>query len=772
VKPATELQPLRNLCLIALLISTSAVFAADLSTHMAERVATLLNQMTLEEKVAQMDQYGVWDLGENQATITSIGVGSVLGELTPEQYNQLQAQAEKTRLKIPILCAIDACHGDGLIPGATVFPTSISLAATFNSALAAKIATIAAREVRGYGHAWIFTPTLDVTQDARFGRAGETFGECPFVTSVMADACVRGYQGALDPLQNVAACAKHFVAGGVSQGGVNHATADVSERTLRTVFLPPFKAAVDAGCLTIMAGHNDVAGIPMHANKWLLTDVLKGEYGFKGIVVSDMADVRNLVNGALHWVASDHKSALAMGINAGVDIYMNSKNRAEFIDPVTALVKEGAVTQARIDDAVRRILRVKFLLGLFEHRYVDVAKAHQAFGAEDARRAALRGARETIVLLKNEKALLPLPLGKYKRIFVSGPDADNQSILGDWTFEQPASNIVTVLQGIRAAAGGETEIDYLNCGRIKGKPSVITRQSIETADPRLINQRIAAEDGAISDYAIAEARRRAALADLSIVVIGGYALRWEWSLRTYGESCDRPTIDLYGRQLELVQALQAAGKPVVAIIVNGPPLNEPWVSENIPAIVYALEPGMYGGQALGEILFGTVNPSGRLPYTIPRTAGQIPQFYYLRHSRFWTGYSLGTGAADNQPAWEFGHGLSYTTYHYSSLVVPAEAKLGADIPIQLTVRNSGPMAGDHSILLFVSASYQSIAPPVKELKAFTKIHLEPGESKLVRLTVKPEDLAIWNAEMKRVIEPGEFKVVVGDQVGHFALHRQ
>jgi beta-glucosidase len=761
-----------HLVLIILFAESSALLAAEVAANTDARVEALLAQMTLEEKIAQMDQYGTWDVNSptNTQLLTTIGIGSTLGEMTPEEYNELQAKAEKSRLKIPVLCAIDACHGDGLISGATIFPTSISLAATFNSELASNTAALAAREIRGYGHHWTFTPTIDVTQDARFGREGETFGECPFVTSVMADAYVRGYQGNLDPSQNVAACPKHFVGGSISMGGVNHATAEVSERTLRTVFLKPFKAAVDAGCLTIMAGHNDVAGIPMHANKWLLTDVLKGEFGFKGLVISDMQNVDNLHS--LHWVAPDHKAAIAMGINAGVDVYMNSQDRRTFIEPMLELVKEGSISPARIDDAVRRILRVKFRLGLFEHRYVDVAKAYQAFGGEAARKIALQGAREAVVLLKNQNALLPLPPGKYKHIFVTGPDADNQAILGDWTFQQPASNIVTMLQGIRAAAGEETEIDYFNCGRIKGKPSAITQQSVQTADPRLVNQRIATEDGAMSDYSIAEAGRRAAQADLTVVVVGGYGLRWEWGLRTYGESCDRPAIDLYGRQLELVKAVQAAGKPVVAIIVNGPPLNEPWVNENIPAILYSLEPGMFGGQALGEILFGKVNPSGRLPYTIPKTAGQIPMFYYMRHSRYWTGYGLSTSRADDQPAWPFGYGLSYTAYKYSNLSVPKTVKAGEDIPVEVTVRNTGSIAGDHSVLLFTSALDQSVAPAVKELKGFTKIRLNPGESKTVRLTIKASDLAIWDAAMKHVIEPGEFKVMVGDQTGTFVLTGQ
>jgi beta-glucosidase len=737
----------------------------DAKLPIEKRIDDLLARMTLEEKIAQMDQYIVEDARstQNEKTLTTVGIGSTLGELTPEEYNELQKLAEQARLKIPVLCGIDACHGHALMPGATVFPTNSSMAATFNPDLAFKTATLAAREVRGWGHHWIFTPTLDVTQDARFGRTGETFGECPFVTSVMADAYVRGYQGNLDPSCTVAACPKHYVGGGVSQGGCNHASAELSERTLRQVFLKPFKAAVDAGCLSIMGGHNDIAGIPAHANKWLLTDVLKKEYGFQGVVLSDMGDVRNLAKGELHSTAPDHKAALAQGMNAGVDIYMNSSSRKEFIEPMLELVNEGKVSQARVDDAVRRVLRVKFKLGLFEHRYVDVAVAHKAFGADDAQAVALQGAREAVVLLKNQGELLPLPPGKYKKIFVTGPNADNQALLGDWSFRQPDDNVTTVVEGLRAVVGTDAEIDYFNCGRIKGKPSPITREAAMTADPRLLNQKIAEGNGAINDFAIAEAGRRAAQADLAIVVIGGYGLRWEWGLRTYGESCDRPTIDLYGRQLELVKAIQASGKPVIAVIVNGPPLNEPWVSETLPAILYTMEPGMYGGQAVAEILFGKVNPSGRLPYTIPKTAGHIPQFYYAKHSRFWTGYGLGSTGADNLPAWAFGHGLSYTTFAYSKLVVPKDLPVSADIPVAVTVTNTGKVAGDHSVLLFVSDVVATVSPPIKELKGFTKIHLEPGESREVKFTVKNQSLSLWNAEMQNVVEPGEFTIAAGDQ---------
>ena len=730
------------------------------------RVKDLLGRMTLEEKVAQMD---LWIFGDAQNAvgkklIPTYGLGGTLGEITAEKQNELQKLAEQQRLKIPLLIQIDACHGNALEQGATVFPTNISMAATFNPALAGRVARQAACEIRAWGQHATYTPTLDVTWDPRFGRSGETFGECPTLTSLMANAYVRGYQGDLSAEHGgVVACPKHFVGGGASVGGCNHASAEISDRTLRQVFLKPFKAAVEAGALMIMAGHNDINGIPAHANYELMTKVLKDEWGFQGFIVSDMGDVRNL-HSKLHNVAATHEDALAMGMNAGVDMYMNSHNLAEFFEPMCKLAKEGKIPMARIDDAVSRILRVKFRLGLFEHRYLDPAKTAKAFGSPEALATALQASRECLALVKNQNGLLPLSPERQKRIFVTGPDAATQAILGDWA--SPQKQTITVIDGIRKAAGDKAQVDFFDCGRITGKTMAITAEMAATADPRLLEQKLKDSKSTITDWSIAEAVRQAKACDVAVAVVGGYAIRAEWGLRTYGESCDMPSIGLPGRQLELVQALHATGKPVVVVYVSGKVVSEPWITDTIPAILYAWEPGQFGGQAIAEVLFGQVNPSGRLPFTIPKSIGHIPQYYYQRESRYWTGH-WGTG---NNPAFPFGFGLSYTTYAYSNLTVPATVPAtAASVPVTVTVTNTGKMAGDEAVLVYTRQMVATVSPYVKMLRGVEKIHLEPGESKTVTIAVPMKELGFWNADMKFVVEPGEFKAMAGDKTASFRI---
>ena len=401
------------------------------------------------------------------------------------------------------------------------------MAATFNRSLTEQAARKAAAEIRSAGTHWTFAPCVDIVCDARWGRTGETYGEDPFLASEMVRAAVKGLQDNPDPAKRVAASVKHLAAGGVSAGGVNHASAEISERFLRSYILPPFKAAVEAGCMTIMPGHNDIGGIPCHASRWLLTDVVKGEFGFGGFFISDMMDMDNLTS--LHFTAENQSQALEKSINAGMDMHMYSPDSLQFAVPVRQLVREGKIPMSRIDDAVRRILKVKFSLGLFENRYTDPAA--DRYATPDSRRTALEAARECVVLLKNEGNLLPLDTTKYRRILVTGPNADNQAILGDWSFTQPDSCVVTVLEGMRRTAGG-TEIAFCNSGKIKPEPAL---ERTNTTDPAL-QRKILEKGGGISDFSIREAVRMAAACDLTVVVIGGYGIRSDWGLRTYGES--------------------------------------------------------------------------------------------------------------------------------------------------------------------------------------------------------------------------------------------
>lgn len=733
----------------------------DINRPVEERVEALLKQMTLTEKIGQMDMVSEWD---KDAIIKNgyYDFGAWIAGMEPEETNKIQALSEKTRLKIPYLIGMDAAHGYGTLSGRTIFPTSISMAATFNRDLVKKAAKTAASEIRSAGTHWTFAPCVDIVYDARWGRTGETYGEDPYLSSELVKQAIRGLQEDADPQKRVAASMKHLAAGGASVGGVNHASADISERSLRSYILPPFKAGIEAGCMTIMPGHNDIGGIPAHASKRLLTDIVKNEFGFKGFYVSDMMDMDNLKT--LHFTAENQKDALRQSVNAGMDMHMYSPDTTQFIVPLTQLVQEGIVPIKRIDDAVRRILKIKFELGLFENRYIDPNK--DIYATAENRSLSLEAARECIVLLKNENNLLPIDVQKYKRILVTGPNADNQSILGDWSFFQPDSNVTTVLKGIREVAPG-IEVVYSNSGRIKAK---ISKEKTNTTDPALQKQ-LLTEGGGISDYSISDAVTKAKSCDLVVVVIGGYGIRSDWGLRTYGESADRPSIDFYGRQVELVQALQKTGKPVVAVIVNGKPLNNEWISQNIPSIIDIWEPGMYGGKALAEILFGQVNPSGKLPITIPKNVGQIPMYYYQSSSRYWTGYGLGSSRSDDQPAYCFGHGLSYTTFEYSDLKLDTVFSLKEDIQLSFKVKNTGNRTGKETPLLFVHDCVSSVVTPVALLKEFTKVELEAGEEKTVHFTVPSSNLGLWNTEMKYTVEPGKFIFKIGRSFNDIRLEQ-
>ena len=729
----------------------------DITRPVEERIKFLMDEMTLEEKVAQLDQYAGWNIKnykENPDLLNNWGVGSwVVSTLSAEEYNELQALSEKTRLKIPFLIGSDAAHGLAQMPGRTIFPTSISQAATFNPELVNRIAMAASKEIRASGVHWTFAPSVDVVHDARWGRTGETYGECPFLTSTLVRQAIRGYQGHKNIQDRVAACVKHLVGGGRSIGGVNHATAEISERMLRSFFLPPFQAAIEENIMTVMPGHNDINGIPAHSNKWLLTDIMRDELGFKGFYVTDMSDIENLIK--LHRTATDQKDAVCQGMLAGLDVHMYSSSTDAFITPLLELVKEGKVPQSRIDEAVSKVLKVKFELGLFENRYV---KAGLPYGTPEAHQLALDAARESIILLKNADNLLPLDKKKYKKILVTGPNADNQSILGDWTFTQPDDNVTTIYEGIREYVGTDIEVVYSNSGRLKGKKSDV---SVNTTDPDL--QKLSLQEGGeLNNYAITDATEKARLCDLAIIAVGGYGIRSEWGLRTYGESADRPSIDFYGKQEELVRSIAATGTPVIVVIVNGKPLNNEWITNHIPSIVDVWEPGMFGGRALAEILFGEVNPSGRLPITIPKSAGHVPQYYYQTKSRYLTGYGLGSSREDDKPAFPFGFGLSYTTFEYGKPQLN-DTVLTTGLPLEVTVNvtNTGNRAGAETVQCYIQDEVSSVVTPLMLLKGFQKVWLEPGETKMVKISIPFNEFGLWNENMKYVVEPGGFTIMIG-----------
>lgn len=741
----------------------------DTSLTPEVRARLLLRAMTIDEKIAQMDMMAMWDEKKiiDQRLQCGAGFGAWIAEVTPEDYNRLQAYSEQSRLQIPYLVGNDAAHGDAMKQGRTVFPSSITMAATFNADLVYRAARHAAAEIRASGNHWTYAPCIDIVHDARWGRTGETYGEDPCLTSVLVAQAVRGLQGDFNPEYNVAACAKHFLGGGASIGGVNHGHAEIAPRTLRTDFLPPFQAAIRAGVATIMPGHNDVNGIPVHASRELLTDLVKKEYGFQGFFISDMGDVENLLVSRIHRTADTQREAVRQAVTAGLDMHMYSWDGEMFMGNLRQLYNDGLVSSKRIDDAVLRILTLKFRLGLFENRYVDVSALGERLRTPEALAVALESAREAVVLLTNRDGILPLDTVRYRRILVTGPNADNQVMMGDWASPQPGGNVVTLLEGMRREFG-DARISYVPVGRVKGKRSSAT---VETTDP-VTQARFVEEGGEINDYAIQRAVEAASEADIVVLAIGGQGLRTDWGVRTYGESADRPSIDFYGRQVELARAIAATGKPFIVVINNGKPLNNPWVTEHAAAIVDAWEPGMFGGQAVAEVLSGRVNPSGKLPITIPQHAGQVPLYYYQTQSRYTTGYALGSSRADDRPAFCFGHGLSYTTFSCRDMS-PSDTLLVSDksLRVEVEVTNTGGCDGAHTVMLFVRDDMSSVVTALRRMAAFAKVFLRAGETRRVTLEVPADAFKLWNRQMENVAEPGTFTLTVGESVDRIYFER-
>ena len=722
----------------------------DASAPVEKRVEDLLSRMTLEEKVGQMNQFvGLEHIRKNEATLSeedlrnntanafypgfsadSVAewtreglVGSFLHVLTIEEANYLQSLAMQSRLAIPVIFGIDAIHGNANAPDNTVYPTNIGLAGTFDPDLAYRIARETAAEMRAMNMHWTFNPNVEVARDPRWGRVGETYGEDPYLVSVMGAETVKGYQGDLSS-DDVLACVKHFVGGSQPINGTNGSPTDLSERTLREVFFPPFRKGVEAGAMSLMTAHNELNGIPCHSNEWLMEDVLRGEWDFKGFVISDWMDIEHIHD--VHAVAENIKEAFYQSIMAGMDMHMHGVYWNEY---VCELVREGRIPESRIDESVRRILGVKFRLGLFEQPYADEATTMDVRLCPEHRQTALEAARKSIVLLKND-GLLPLDAKKYRRVLVTGINADDHNILGDWSADQKPENVTTVLEGLRMISP-ETDFVFVDQGW----------------DPRNM-----------SPAKVSEAASVARTCDLNIVVAGEYMYRGRWTERTSGEDTDRSDIDLVGLQNELIQKVAASGKPTVLVLISGRPLGTEWAAEHLPALVNAWEPGMYGGQAIAEILYGKVNPSGRLAVTIPRSAGQIQMIYNHKPSQYFHPYAV----TPSTPLYPFGYGLSYTDYEYSDLTIDkTEIPADGSVKVSVNVTNTGDMAGDEVVQLYIRDRFSQVTRPVKELKDFARIHLEPGETRTVEFTVTPDKLMFLDKHLKPIVEPGEFIVMAG-----------
>ena len=724
----------------------------DPNAPISARVEDLISRMTIEEKVGQMNQFvGVEHIKSNSATMTEDDlknntanafypgftekdierwteegkVGSFLHVMTLKEANYLQSLALKSRLQIPIIFGIDAIHGNAYAPKNTIYPTSINLACSFDTAMAYTIGRQTAREMRAMNMQWTFNPNIEVARDPRWGRVGETFGEDPYLVTLMGVESVKGYQGDFNGTEDVLACIKHFVGGSQPINGTNGSPTDISVRTLYEVFFPPFKAGVEAGAMSLMTAHNELNGIPCHENEWLLTDVLRDEWKFKGFVVSDWMDIEHIHD--LHATAENLKEAFYQSIMAGMDMHMHGIYWNEY---VTELVKEGRIPESRIDESVRRILDVKFRLGIFEHPYADEEESMTIRMCDAHRETALESARNGIVLLKND-GVLPLSAAKYKKVMVTGINADDHNILGDWSAPGEPEDVITILEGLREQSP-ETQFNFVDQGW----------------DPRNMNP-----------AKIEEAAALAKQSDLNIVVAGEYMMRFRWNDRTDGEDTDRSDIDLVGLQNELIKKVAASGKPTILILINGRPLGVEWAAENLPAIIEAWAPGMYGGQAIAEILYGEVNPSAKLAVTIPHSVGQLQMIYNHKPSQYFHPY------VDNKPStplYPFGYGLSYTTYDYSDLKLSA-SEIAKDGTVDATVKltNTGDREGTEIVQLYIRDRFSSATRPVKELKDFARITLKPGESKEVTFKITPDKLAFYDKKMQYGVEPGEFIVMVG-----------
>ena len=717
-----------------------------------KRVADLMSRMTLEDKVYQMNQfvgldhmkkgnpnddkenndaqgfYKTLSVNDVTAMCEEGKIGSFLHVLTAKEANYLQELALKSPLKIPVLIGIDAIHGNALVSGTTVYPSPIGLASTWNDDFLYSVGRQTAKEMRATGSHWTFTPNIDVLRDPRWGRVGETFGEDPFMVGNMGAAMIRGFQqDDFTGTQKVIACAKHMIGGGESINGLNAAPADISVRTLREVHLPPYKKAINAGVYSIMAAHNEINGVPSHMSKWLMTDLLRNQWSFKGFYVSDWLDIERI--NTLHHTAKDMKEASFLSVDAGMDMHMHGP---KFTDAIIASVKEGKLSINRVNDACRKILTAKFKLGLFENRFVNLEKKKELLFTEEHKATALESARKGIVLLKNN-GILPLQkTTSKKKIFVTGPNANNQSILGDWHAVQPDENVTTIYEGIKTL--GETKgyaVNFFNSG-----------ENIRN----------------IKSSKIKEAAKKASNADYAIVVVGDNSMRYKWKNKTAGENMGRANLDLFGKQLELVQAIEKTGTPVIIVLVNGKPISEPWLQKNIPAILESWEPGNLGGQAVAEILFGEVNPSGKLPLTVARSVGQLRMIYNHKPSAYFHKYA----DEKNTPLYPFGFGLSYTKYSYSTPKLSSTTfKENEVVTVTVEVTNSGKIDGEEIIQLYIRDKVSSATRPVKELKGYQRVALKAGETKTVSFTIDAEILAFYDINMTYCVEPGKFTIMTG-----------
>ena len=696
-----------------------------------QRIDELLSQMTLEEKIGQLNQVTAYDTEGMKAEAAAGSIGSILNLVDPVEINKIQrAAVEESRLGIPLVFARDVIHGFH-----TIFPIPLGQAATFDPAIVEEGARVAAKEAVASGVRWTFSPMVDISRDSRWGRIAESFGEDPYLTSELSVAMIRGYQENEKPL---AACAKHFVGYGASEGGLDYAPIHITERELRNYYLPPFEALAKAGCMTLMPSFNDNDGIPSAGNKFLLKDVLRGEWGWNGCVVSDWGSVGGMI---AHGFAATPKEASLKGITAGTDVDMMAY---AYISSLKDLVESGQLDIAVVDESVRNVLRLKFRLGLFEDPYVDEENYQEAFYTPESLEAARVAAVESAVLLKNDKNTLPLNAKRTSSILIAGPLADApHDQMGTWVFDGQKEHTVTPLTAFKKLYGKDVRIGYSDI-------LTYSRQQCSAAKLNAFT-------------------RQAAAYDAVVLFLG------EESILS-GEAHSLVNLDLQGSQSALLEAARKSGKPVIAVVMAGRALSVGQDLKNMDALIWSFHPGTMGGPALAQLIFGDETPSGKLPITFPVAAGQEP-IYYNAHfperpasgnetllndipleagqtslgcTAFWLDAGFG-------PLYPFGYGLTYTSFEYSNIKTDKEVYGKQEVVnVTFTLANTGKREATEIVQLYVRDVVGSTSRPQKELKAFERVTLKAGESREVTLSLPVERLAFWNIDMKRVVEAGEF----------------
>ncbi|MBI2419766.1 MAG: beta-glucosidase BglX [Ignavibacteriales bacterium] len=720
-----------KIVLIILLLAAAGMQAQyKYDNRYESKIDSIIKLMTLEEKAGQLNQlaYG-WGWGPtvksevkgDYAKMVAEGkIGSFLNAVGADLTRDLQKVAmEKSRLHIPLIFGFDVIHGFK-----TTFPVPLAEVASWDPAIVEYSAKMQAKEAAATGIHWTFAPMVDIARDSRWGRIVEGAGEDTYLGSIMAAARVKGFQGTLGN-ENIAACVKHFAAYGAAEGGRDYNTVDISERVLRETYLPPFKAALDAGALTFMCSFNEIAGVPSSGSKFLLSDVLRNEWQFKGFVVSDWNSPGEMIN---HGFAADLKDAARISITAGLDMDMESRAYTAYLKE---LVEKKQVPVADVDESVRRVLRVKFILGLFDdpYKYCSKEREQNFVMSKEMQDAALKVAEQSIVLLKNN-GVLPLK-DAYKKIAVVGPCANAKKIpLGSWEQYGDSNDVVTVLEGIKKTYP-KADVTFVQAVTITDTTKAGFDEAVQAAKDAELVIAVVGEDGHMS-----------------------------------GEASCRASIDLPGVQNELVEALQKTGKPLVVVLMNGRALALGAIDKNADAVVEAWFPGITCGTAITNVLTGKINPSARLPITFPKVTGQIPSHYNHKN----TGrpndpnnhYTSGYLDTDINPLYPFGYGLSYTAFKYGTVKLSKQSIKATDkITVTVPVSNTGKLEGTETVQLYLRDMVGSVTRPVKELKRFVKVNLKPGESKDVQFTINEEDLKFWDINMHFSSEPGEFRVMVG-----------